>query len=757
MVWPAPPGAVTAVLVGDYENLAACASTEQAAVGQIKELLDWRCEHEPWNVDPDFSDPVLFEVKVEVRPQYTKGKRVVPCPDTVWLRVPCVRGVQENGMKICAVPPLGLRFNFQDVAELKGLVTHYVREALQSLRPRDLARRLPPQSCHLEELTVRVTADRERKRPPHERPELRVLFTVADSLLHDFGRKRGASAAYGREALSATLMQKLAAEKTNFLLVGPSGVGKSTLLLDAVRRLAREKIPAPKEGDDEEAAKDLRTYRFWRTNAGRLIAGMRYLGEWEERCEEVIKRLGAIDGILCAENLLELAQAGGEDASDSVGAFLLPYLQRGELRIVAEATPEEVEACRRVLPGLLDVFQVVHVPVFNDQESIHVLTRVAEAYASASKLELEPGAVLLAHRLFRGFMPYHAFPGPAARFLRALCDRRGPRQASHEIAAADVVAQFTRQTGLPEIFLRDDLPLRFEEVRDEFERQIIGQDAATTAAGRLITKIKSGLTDPSRPYGVMLFCGPTGVGKTALARLLSEFCFGAAKAKDRLVRLDMSEYAGGNAPHRFLHATACKPAKWIEQVRQQPFCVLLLDEIEKAAPEVFDVILGMLDEGRLTDRFGRVTWFRSAIIVMTSNLGSTAPTALGFAGQGPPVYESEVAKFFRPEFFNRLDEIITFNPLTRADVERIARKELSDLANREGFKSAGLRLEWSDELIGLLAREGHDYRFGARPLQRAIERIVVTPLARWRLKQRSLRDATLRLAIDSSGKLAVVT
>jgi ATP-dependent Clp protease ATP-binding subunit ClpC len=204
-----------------------------------------------------------------------------------------------------------------------------------------------------------------------------------------------------------------------------------------------------------------------------------------------------------------------------------------------------------------------------------------------------------------------------------------------------------------------------------------------------------------------------------------------------------------------LNAPDGAAAPWVERVRRQPFCVVLFDEIEKAAPEVFDVLLGSLDEGRLTDRFGRVTSFRSAIIVLTSNLGAQAGRTLGFADSGGPDYEAEVARHFRPEFFNRLDAVVTFRPLADDDVAAIARKELADLAAREGFVAAGLRLEWSDELVAALAAAGYDPRYGARPLQRALDQMVSMPLARWRLEHPTLRDAALRLGVDLSGKVTV--
>jgi ATP-dependent Clp protease ATP-binding subunit ClpC len=203
------------------------------------------------------------------------------------------------------------------------------------------------------------------------------------------------------------------------------------------------------------------------------------------------------------------------------------------------------------------------------------------------------------------------------------------------------------------------------------------------------------------------------------------------RAGERLIRLDMSEYSGPGAGDRFLGSAESGPAEWIQKVRQQPFAVLLFDEIEKASPEIFDVLLGVFDEGRLTDAWGRLTHFRSAVIVMTSNLGATAAGPFGLSPSAAPAYDSAAQDFFRPEFFNRIDTVVTFDPLTPPIVRAIAEKELRDLANREGITKWGVRLEWTDRLLDHLAAVGFDARYGARPLQRAIESMVVAPLARF--------------------------
>jgi ATP-dependent Clp protease ATP-binding subunit ClpC len=217
----------------------------------------------------------------------------------------------------------------------------------------------------------------------------------------------------------------------------------------------------------------------------------------------------------------------------------------------------------------------------------------------------------------------------------------------------------------------------------------------------------------------------------------------------------MTEYGSWGSAQRLLLDPQGRPAPWIERVRQQPFCVVLFDEIEKAAPEVFDVLLGLLDEGRLTDRFGRVTWFRSTFLILTSNLGASTMAPAGFSGASTSAHEAEVARFFRPEFFNRLDAVVTFAPLGPDEVLKIARKELSELEAREGLASGKLKLTWSESLVARVAREGYDHRFGARPLQRAIERLIVTPLARWKVLNPTARDLTLHIDVDAGGEVKV--
>ncbi|HVV99107.1 MAG TPA: AAA family ATPase, partial [Planctomycetaceae bacterium] len=312
---------------------------------------------------------------------------------------------------------------------------------------------------------------------------------------------------------------------------------------------------------------------------------------------------------------------------------------------------------------------------------------------------------------------------------------------------------FVRQTGLPELFLRDELPLAFDDAVTEFRRQIIGQDDACRAAARLVISFKAGMNDPARPVGVLLFCGPTGVGKTELGRALARYFFGAGEQSDRLIRLDMSEYTGFDAAQRLLGRPDGEPSELIRRVRAQPFCVVLLDEIEKADPDVFDMLMGLFDEGRLTDRYGRTTSFRSAIVILTSNIGSDRQKGVGFGAATGPSLETQVQSFFRPEFYNRLDAVVTFAPLAHDVILAITRKELDELNRREGIARLRVQLIWNDAVVEHLAREGFDPRYGARPLQRTLERRIVAPLARWLLEHPDVRECRVQVDVGDHGGL----
>jgi ATP-dependent Clp protease ATP-binding subunit ClpC len=553
-------------------------------------------------------------------------------------------------------------------------------------------------------------------------------------------------------------------ERTSLLLVGEPGVGKTTILAEAARTVEQLTTAERRKHGDTVPGR-----LYWMTSAGRLIAGMNYLGQWEERCEQVIDELARLPGVLCVENLLDLVRSGGPGPGDSLAAFLLPYLQRGELRLAGECTPGELDACRRLLPGFADLLPILHVPSFDRAAALTVLERTAARHAQNLRVNVAPDLSDRVYHLFRRFAPYQAFPSAAVGFIRELCERHARTQRGQPLTAEDGVNHFIRRTGLPGWLLRDEEPLDREQLLAALRARVIGQEEAVEAAARVITTFKAGLNDPQRPLGVLLFLGPTGVGKTELARTLAAVLFGnrsptdspappsetrSRHLQDRLVRLDMSEYAGPDAVERLLGPPRGEPGALIRRLRQQPFCVLLLDEIEKAAPEVFDALMGVCDEGRLTDRYGRITTFRSCLIVMTSNLGSERRKAYGFGDQPPP-YADAARRFFRPKFYNRLDAVVTFDPLSPETIRAITLKELGQVERREGLERSGLSLRWSVQLVAWLCREGFDARLGARPLQRVLERRVVAPLARYLLAHPLLTGVELLIDWEETGEIRI--
>lgn len=734
LVWKDKAGFYTAALAdaeGVVEVLVPVvgyADTPRKAVEQIKDYIRWYYKEHPWAEGPTMISSKLTHYTVKVRPEHRMRERIYPYERNLSFRVEVVDCVHDGGIRSAVIPRLQVEF-FYSQGQLKDLVRHYVQERLSGKPPRVLARYFPPEEVSLEYVTAKVDV---KDIARDSEPELRSLKAVAEALGTRTLKSRY-SRPYGRDDLVAELVARLSERSANVLLVGERGSGKTSVLLEAVRKIERRI-----RGESKVK------FRHWMTRGGRIIAGMKYLGQWEERAEAVIEELGEIEGVLCFESLQEIIRTGGQGPESSIGAFLTPYIERGETTLVAEATPRELDACRRLLPSFVDLFSILRLPDFTSNEALSVLSEVMTQLDKKYRVSAAPDIVGECYRLHKRFLPYHSFPGKASQFLHQLYEERTRDELPVDRRSG--VEKFSRETGLPLNLLRDEELLPSSEIRDFFTQRIVGQDNACGAVTDLVSTFKAGLNDPERPLGVLLFCGPTGVGKTEMAKAVTKRFFGAGENKDRMVRLDMSEYGGPGASHRLL-GTEARPGELVKRVREQPFTVVLLDEVEKAHPDVFDLLLGVFDEGRLTDPWGRVTTFRSTVIIMTSNLGVASLRPVGFNQSKTPSYSAEIMNFFRPEFFNRIDSVVSFDPLTEESIKKITELELAALAEREGISKRQLRLDWTEAVVEHLSGLGYDARYGARPLKRTIEEQVVVPLARYLVDYPELVDCEIHIEL----------
>lgn len=712
-LWQIAPGAWSARLLCDTHRESGAGSDAESALAELARRLAAQAKTGRFTDDaPPDGEPSVIELSLTLRGERSGKGRSWATRDPIRLIVQAV-AIEDASGRVAHLPVLGLAVRLLAGDDLKDAVTNRLRRFFSGDPPEDIAAYLPPTRWKL--ASVKVP---QRRTAGQAEIDLGPLPQVAEPLL-------GGGRAWRREALVAELAGRLG--RGNIAVVGEPGCGKSAVIAAAAKLMQRTAAQAA--DPPEQAAPARPPPRCWRTSAQRLIAGMRWLGEWEQRCQEVIRRLAAIDGVLVVDSLAELLAVGGEDEIDSVAAFLAPFMARGELRLVGECSALEFDAIRRRLPAFADACAVLSVPELADGDAATVVAQALNAAAASHGLTADPAAAATVHGLFKRHAGAAGFPGPAVRFIDELAGSI-ERSAAATIDPAAVRAAFTRHAGLAPRLIDDGIPVPLTEVVERLAGSVIAQDSAVEIAARVAILVKSGLADPRRPVASLLFAGPTGVGKTQLAKALAAELY-PGLGEDALVRLDLSEYAGPDAAARML-GVAGRPSPFLARLRRQPGAVVLLDEIEKADPVVFDLLLTALDEGRVGDPLGRSTSLRQAVIVATTNLGADHRPIAGFT-EARSVADTSVraalAGHFRPEFLARIDQVVVFRALDRAAVRRIAALELAALARREGLTARGLSLTWDTAVIEALVERGYDPDRGARAMQRAVHDLVATPLA----------------------------
>ncbi|HAS47421.1 MAG TPA: hypothetical protein DCS93_43490 [Microscillaceae bacterium] len=510
-----------------------------------------------------------------------------------------------------------------------------------------------------------------------------------------------------------------AKHRSSVLIVGGSGKGKTALVKEFCRIKGEH---------------GLGKHSIWEVSAAQLLHRLTGLGSWEEYLADVCRELRKTGDILYVSNFAELFEVGQYIGNNmSMADYLRDYISRGEITVISECTPEEASRIEMRSPGYLGLLTTITIEELSNEQILEVITEKTNQIAAKKDCAVEEDAIQEILRLQQWYTPYSELPGKTIHFLASIVSDKEKKEIKI-IDKAAIFERFCQETGMPEFMINPEIPLDIAKMKAYFQRNIYGQQESIDTVTNLMVAIKAAVVRRGKPLASLLFVGPTGVGKTEMAKVLAQFMFGN---RSKMIRFDMSEYTDIQAIMRLTGDGLGGEGLLTSSVRQEPFSVLLFDELEKVHPSFYDLLLQILGEGRLTDARGRVADFCSTIIIMTSNIGARSfqTGSIGFVETKNEIdaaaehFKSEVQAYFRPELFNRLDRVIAFAPLDKVVVRKIIDREIDLIKKREGIKGRNLEVEIRSEVLDYLGKKGYNANYGARFLQRTLQKQLIIPFS----------------------------
>lgn len=526
----------------------------------------------------------------------------------------------------------------------------------------------------------------------------------------------------GRESEIRRMEQILSRRrKNNPVLIGEPGVGKTAVVEGLAQRMV-----------SEDVAETLKGKEIVSLDIASMVAGSKFRGEFEDRLKSVIKEIEAHDGetILFVDELHTLVGAGAAEGAIDASNMLKEPLSRGKFQMIGATTLDEYRERIEKESAFERRFQKIYVGEPTIEETVAILEGLREKLQEHHEITISDEAITAAARLSERYIADRFLPDKAIDLVDEAASRMRVDGTGDTVTEAEIAGLVSQWTGIPAERMMEEERSRLTNMEEALHARVIDQNEGVRAVAEAVRHSRAGLSDPRRPIGTFLFLGPTGVGKTELAKTLASFLFGSDGA---LLRIDMSEYMERHAVARLIGSPPGyigyeEGGQLTEAVRRRPYQVILFDEIEKAHPQVMDLLLQLLDEGRLTDGHGRTVDFRHTILIMTSNIGSEHFQSDDAEETIHKKVREAMREALRPEFLNRIDEIIIFHPLSESAIEKIVDLRITDLNER--LAEQDIRLTLTDEAKRVLAKGGFDPHYGARPLARALKRLVENPLAR---------------------------